>query len=141
MNALDWRAIGIGAAVVLAFALALRVVVTVFPLEAGTTWFTSYLIGARALGILVDLAGGAAAGWIARQRGTLHGAIAVLLGRLAALVLGTIVTAVQAQGAMSWLLTAGYWFSLLGWLLMATLLGAIAGLMGARLAARRGAGA
>lgn len=141
MNALDWRAIGIGAAVVLAFALALRVVVTVFPLEAGTTWFTSYLIGARALGILVDLAGGAAAGWIARQRGTLHGAIAVLLGRLAALVLGTIVTAVQAQGEMSWLLTAGYWFSLLGWLLMATLLGAIAGLMGARLAARRGAGA
>jgi hypothetical protein len=141
VNALDWRAIGIGAAVVLAFALALRVVVTVFPLEAGTTWFTSYLIGARALGILVDLAGGAAAGWIARQRGTLHGAIAVLLGRLAALVLGTIVTAVQAQGEMSWLLTAGYWFSLLGWLLMATLLGAIAGLMGARLAARRGAGA
>jgi hypothetical protein len=141
VNALDWRAIGIGAAVVLAFALALRVVVTVFPLEAGTTWFTSYLIGARALGILVDLAGGAAAGWIAHQRGTLHGAIAVLLGRLAALVLGTIVTAVQAQGEMSWLLTAGYWFSLLGWLLMATLLGAIAGLMGARLAARRGAGA
>jgi hypothetical protein len=141
VNALDWRAIGIGAAVVLAFALALRVVVTVFPLEAGTTWFTTYLIGARALGILVDLLGGAAAGWIARQRGTLHGAIAVLLGRLAALVLGTIVTAVQAQGEMSWLLTAGYWFSLLGWLLIATLLGAIAGLMGGRLAARRGAGA
>jgi hypothetical protein len=95
----------------------------------GTAMFLSMVVG-----LLADALGGAVAGLVARQRGALHGALAMLL----ASAFGLVVTFVMVgrQGHMEALANVGFWAQWLAMALLGLGAGTLAGWIAARIAAK-----
>jgi hypothetical protein len=129
---LDWRAIAAGAGASLAIGFSASFLMR--PLYSsgigyGTIQFLSIMVG-----LLADTLGGAVAGLLARRRGALHGALAMLLASAFGLVVTFVV--VGRQGHFEALANVGFWAQ---WMLMALLglgAGTLAGWIAARIAAK-----
>jgi hypothetical protein len=95
----------------------------------GTAMFLSMVVG-----LLADALGGAVAGLVARQRGAVHGALAMVL----ASAFGLVVTFVMVgrQGHMEALANVGFWAQWLAMALLGLGAGTLAGWIAARIAAK-----
>ena len=95
---IDWRAVGIGAAVGIGGSLLLNVMYRVFPIdvERHGLWLVYAL--SYGGGALIDAACGATAGALARRRGALHGLLAGGITALVAPLVGFIMMWVETRG-------------------------------------------
>ena len=135
-TALDWRAIVSGAGATLAIGIALGALLGMWmqdhPLGYGTVQALSIVVG-----LLADVVGGALAGVLAKRRGALHGAMAMVLASAFGLVASLVL--MSRAGQLDVFLSLSYW---MWWLLTALLglgVGALAGLVAARIAAAKSA--
>jgi hypothetical protein len=130
------RALMLGVLVGLGGTLLLGLLFTVFPLDANERPMWAILLLSYAAGALVDVATGATAGWIARQRGALHGLLVGVIANLLSPVLGY---------GMMWLRIGRehpldiveYAFAILPGSVMGVLLAMLAGMVAATIARRQ----
>jgi hypothetical protein len=132
----DWRAVGIGAAVGIGGSLLLGVLMRLVPFDFERHGMWTYQLLTYGAGGLVDLACGATAGALAGRRGALHGLLAGAITAVVSPLLGLAMFFVTTRFAvpldvLPWLLAVATG-ALLG-IVLATLAGAVA----ARLAPRR----
>lgn len=95
---MNWRAVGIGAAVGVGGTLVLGVLFRLFPWEVGDRLWLFLALGYLTGGI-VDIATGATAGALARRRGALHGLVAGTIATLLSPLIGYALFWVQTRGA------------------------------------------
>lgn len=134
---LDLPAIGVGAAVGIGASIAMSVLWAVFPQEkivehVGVVVLASHLIGA-----LIDIATGATAGWLARQRGSLHGLFAGLIANIVSLGVGYAMTVLRTDYGRTVEEVLAYLAQLVPWQIVGVALSTIAGAIAVRFAARR----
>jgi len=133
---LDWRAIGIGAAVGIGASLAMSVLWMLFPLQARPEHLTWVLLASHAIGALIDIATGATAGWLAGRRGSMHGLVAGLAANLASMAVGYAITLVRTGYGRSVQETLAYLMAMVPWQVVGVVLATIAGTIAVRLRAR-----
>jgi hypothetical protein len=121
-RALDVRAIGIGAAVGIGASLAVSLMWILFPMQNAAEHIS--------LVILVSHAIGAAAGWLARVRGSVHGLFAGLIANIVSMGIGYAITLVRTDYGRTAEEVISYLATMLPWqvvgIALATLAGAIA---------------
>lgn len=125
----DWRAVGIGAAVGIGGGLVLGVLIRLVPFDFERYGMWTYQLLTYGAGGLIDLACGATAGALARPRGALHGFLAGTIASLVSPLLGLVMFFVTTRFAapldvLPWLLAVATGV-VLG-IVLATLAGAIA---------------
>ena len=96
---MNWKAIAIGVAVGLAGALLLGIAFRVFPFDATERPLWIFMAISYGAGALIDIAVGATAGAIARQRGAMHGLIAGAIATVLAPLVGFTMMWVETRGA------------------------------------------
>ena len=132
--AIDWAAVAAGAAASLAIGFSASFLLR--PLYTGGTM--GYALVATlsfAVSMLADAIGGAVAGFMAKRRGALHGALA-MVGASAFGVVASMVM-MSRQGHLDAFWSLQYW---LQWLLYAAVglgVGTVAGLVAAKVAAKQ----
>jgi hypothetical protein len=132
---MNWQAIGIGAAVGIVAGLAWNMAVTSLLTVLPDAWSWLRWLG-YAVGIVLDLAVGATAGWLAAKRGAEHGALA----DVGAIVLGFAVSLVLqlARGQdVGYLRDSAYWGEWTVAVVPGIALAALAGWAAAALSAAR----
>lgn len=140
---IDWPAVGIGAAVGLAGTLLLSMVFRLLPFDVERHGLWAIYVFSYGAGALIDIACGATAGALARQRGALHGMLAGLIAALVSPLLGYATMWVHGRG-MAPIGFASYLLAIAGSSLVGVVLAALSGLIAARIAAasaRRGGSA
>ena len=132
-GALDWRAILLGAAAILAVGIAAPLLLGQALSRGGSTpdprWFALWPL----MGLFADGLGGALAGLLARRRGAVHGALASVLAFGGGLVIS--IAQLVLRNAAAMLLSTAYWVQVLGWSALGVGVAALAGLVAARAAA------
>ena len=128
---LNWKAIGIAAAVGIAISLAMQFGFRFLPLASDPAFYDWWRFIGPVIGVLADVLIGVIAAWHARQNSALHGALASLLASVVSVAIGTVSVVVQA-GA-SWLLDPWYWLTTLFWIFLGVAVAAIAAAVSARI--------
>jgi hypothetical protein len=131
---IDWRAVGIGAAVGIGGGLLLHLLFRVFPIsvEEGRIWLV-YVLNYGG-GMLVDAACGATAGVLARRRGALHGLLAGAIAALLSPLIGFAMMWMETRGAPP-IQVSAYLIAIATGALLGTAIATAAGAIGARAAA------
>jgi hypothetical protein len=130
--AIDWAAVAAGAGASLAIGISASFLMR--PVYASDIAYGTALFLGGLAGVLADVLGGAGAGLVARRRGALHGALAMLLASAFGLVVTFVLVA--RQGGLGMIANVGFWAQ---WVLMAALglgAGTLAGWIAARVAAK-----
>jgi hypothetical protein len=129
---LNWAAIAAGAGASLAIGFSASYLLR--PMYSSGIGYGTAMFLSMVVGLLADALGGAVAGLVARQRGALHGALAMLL----ASAFGLVVTFVMVgrQGHMEALVNVGFWAQWLAMALLGLGAGTLAGWIAARIAAK-----
>ena len=132
---MNWRAIGIGVAVGIGGSLVLNVLFHLFPFDGEKHPMWAILAISYGTGALLDIAVGATAGWLAAQRGAIHGLLAGVIVSLVTPLIGFALMWARERGhvpieLLPYLLAVA-WGALLG-VALSTIAGAIAAPIAAR---------
>lgn len=138
-RALDMTAIGAGAALGIVLSLATSVLWALIPPEKMVTYLSIVMAASYGLGALIDGATGACAGWMAKQRGSLHGMFAGLIANVVSLGVGYAITLVRTDYGRSVEEVIQYLASLLPWQIVGVALASLAGGVAASFARRQAA--
>jgi hypothetical protein len=133
--AIDWTAIAAGAAASLAIGFSASFLLRPMYLEAELGYGTIVAIGLVA-SLLADAVGGAVAGFMAKRRGALHGALAMVGASVFGIAASVVM--MSRQGHLEAFASLSYW---LQWLLFAVLglaIGTLAGFVAAKVAEKQG---
>jgi hypothetical protein len=134
---LDLRAIGVGAAVGIGGSIAMSLLwgllVDVTPAQLMLVVTISHLLGAA-----VDIASGAAAGWLARRRGSLHGLFAGLLANIVSLAVAYATMLLRTDYGDSVEEVLAWLMAVVPWQVIGVALASIAGAIAVRFANRIG---
>ena len=132
---MNWRAIGIGVAVGIGGSLALNVLFHLFPFDGEKHPMWAILAISYGTGALLDIAVGATAGWLAAQRGAVHGLLAGMIVSLVTPLIGFALMWVRERGHVPIELLP-YLFAVAWGALLGIALSTIAGTVAAPLAAK-----
>ena len=133
--AIDWAAVAAGAAASLAIGFSASLLMR--PLYAdGSMGYALIATVSFVVAMLADGIGGAVAGFMAKRRGALHGALA-MVGASAFGVLASVVMMSRRGGDMQAFLSLQYWLQWLFYALFGIGVGTLAGLVAAKIAAKQ----
>ena len=133
-DALDWRAIAAGAGASLAIGFSASFLMR--PLFGGNVALGYGTLAAINLlvSILADAVGGATAGALARRRGAVHGALAMVLAAACGFVVTLVMLGRQGHVAS---VGAAFWLQWLAYAVLGLVVGTVAGLVAAKVAAAK----
>jgi hypothetical protein len=131
----NWKAVAIGVGVSVGGFLVLTMFHRLFPFDHATRPLWAMMALGYGLSAVVDIASGAAAGWVARARGALHGLVTGVIANLLSPLLSYVVMFVQGRGEVP-IDFATYLAAIALPLLAGIVLATIAGAVAARISAR-----
>jgi hypothetical protein len=132
-DSLDWRAIAAGAAASIAIGLSVSFLMRTAFAGGMTLGYGTIIALTSFVGLLADAIGGATAGLIAKRRGAVHGALAMVLASAFGLVVSVVM--MGRYGQLGMMTSIAYWAQWLGMALLGLGAGTLAGLVAARIAA------
>jgi hypothetical protein len=133
---LDLRAIGIGAATGIGASVVMSLLWVLLPTQNMAAHIGIVLIVSHVIGAVIDIATGFVAGWLARQRGAVHGFFAGLIANIVSLAIGYGITLVRTDYGRTVDQVFAYLVSMLPWQIVGVVLATIAGALAVRLAPR-----
>ena len=139
MNAptkLNWEAIGAGAALNLVIGFGASRLMMLFGTPTAGRQIFLLVAVIHGLGLLGDIAGGAVAGGMARQRGALHGLVAHAITIALGFGFGLAWIATRHPESLIYLRSLAYWASFVPWSLLGLGVAAAAGEVAARMRAQ-----
>ena len=135
-SALNLRAVWLGAAVGIGASVVMSLLWVLFPTQNLAEHIGLVLIVSHSIGALIDIATGFTAGWLARQRGAMHGFFAGLIANIVSLAIGYSITLVRTDYGRTVEEVVSYLVSMLPWQIVGVVLATIAGAIAVRVAPR-----
>jgi hypothetical protein len=129
----DDKAIGIGAAIGVAVGLLANTVGQALVAMTPDASVALLIVAQRALGMLSKIAGGFAAGWIARRDGALHGAIVGAVIAAVGLGIGIAMTVARGMGHVYSEGGLALWTQIAGWSIVGIGVAAVSAIVAVRL--------
>jgi hypothetical protein len=130
---IDWTAVAAGAAASLAIGFSASFLMR--PMYATGNLGYGTIVAITLLSSLVaDGVGGAVAGFMARRRGALHGALAMVGASAFGLVASVVM--MSRYGNLEGFMSVTYWLQWLAYAVLGLVVGTVAGLVAAKVAAR-----
>jgi hypothetical protein len=135
---LDYAAIGVGAAIGIGASIAMSLLWVLMPSELVVAHVGIVVAVSHLLGAAIDIATGAAAGWLARRRGSMHGLFAGLIANIVSLAIGYATTLLRTGYGDTVEEVMSYLVSIVPWQIAGVALATIAGAIAVRFANRAG---
>ena len=132
LPAIDWPAVAAGAAAAVAIGFAASMLMR--PLYAGGMGASLIAVIGMGISMLADACGGALAGLMAKRRGALHGALAMVGASLVGVLISLVMMA--RMGQMQLLLNLPYWLQWFLYAILGLIVGTVAGAIAAKVAAK-----
>jgi hypothetical protein len=96
------------------------------------------MLANQLIGAVIDIATGAAAGWFAGRRGSMHGLFAGLIANIVSMGVGYVMTVLRTDYGRTVEQVIGYLAAVVPWQIVGVALATIAGAIAVRLQARAG---